>query len=418
MPSARNKRGRQANMAHGEGFLQVYLHGVLAGKLIRTPERLVFEYEPEYLERADAKALSRRLPLGRGPSKPGEAIRWFDGLLPEGERRGWIALATNTPSMSTYSMLEAIGAECAGAVEVRAPERELEPRKEPAGREEIEQYIGDIRKSPLGTPERPLTLSLAGAQAKFVLVEEEDGWSWPVGGWTSTHILKPEQERFPGLVENEHACMELARRAGLPAARTRIEEFGAYKALVVARFDRDAKGGRIHQEDFCQALGVRQKYQRGRGPALQDCFERSGVGGWGLWDQAMYAWLIGDEDKHAKNFSVQYPREGPARLAPIYDAVCTLAYPELDRGMAMRIGRAWQVREVDGNAIRNQAGRCGLEGDEAMQRLRSLAGKVRAALQEMEGEAIDVSCLKSTGIETRLDQAGEAPVGRKAREGG
>ena len=390
-----------------EGLLHVYLHGVLAGKLVRTPQRLVFEYEQEYLERADAKALSRRLPLERGPSKPGEAIKWFDALLPEGERRGWIALQTNTPSMSTYSMLEAIGAECAGAVEVKAPERGLEPRKEPAGREEIEQYIEDIRKYPLGTPERPLTLSLAGAQTKFVLVEEEDGWSWPVGGWTSTHILKPGQERFPGLVENEHACMELARRAGLSAARTRIEEFGAYKALVVARFDRDGKGGRIHQEDFCQALGVRHKYQRDQGPALEDCFERSGVGGWDLWDQVMYAWLIGDEDKHAKNFSVQYPREGPARLAPIYDAVCTLAYPALDRGMAMRIGRAWQIREVDAKAVRNQAGRCGLEGGEAVQRLHGLAEKVCDALQEMEGEGIDVSCLTSTGIRTRLERARE-----------
>ena len=400
-------------MADGdrEGLLHVYLHGVLAGKLVRTPQRLVFEYEQEYLERADAKALSRRLPLERGPSKPGEAIKWFDALLPEGERRGWIALQTNTPSMSTYSMLEAIGAECAGAVEVKAPGRGIEPRKEPAGREEIEQYIEDIRKYPLGTPERPLTLSLAGAQTKFVLVEEEDGWSWPVGGWTSTHILKPGQERFPGLVENEHACMELARRAGLSAARTRIEEFGAYKALVVARFDRDGKGGRIHQEDFCQALGVRHKYQRDQGPALEDCFERSGVGGWDLWDQVMYAWLIGDEDKHAKNFSVQYPREGPARLAPIYDAVCTLAYPALERGMAMRIGRAWQIREVDAKAVRNQAGRCGLEGGEAVQRLHGLAGKVCDALQEMEGEGIDVSRLTSTGIRTRLERAREWAAG-------
>lgn len=225
----------------------------------------MFEYEQEYLERSDAEALSRRLPLERGPSKPGEAIKWFDGLLPEGERRDWIARQANTPSMSTYSMLEAIGAECAGAVEVKAPGRDLEPRKEPDGREEIEQYVEGIRKSPLGTPERPLTLSLAGAQAKFALVEEADGsWSWPVGGYPSTHILKPEQERFPGLVENEHACMELARRAGLPAARTRIEEFGAYKA----------REGAAVLEELEEERGRRKADQEGRdrseaGPSLR-----------------------------------------------------------------------------------------------------------------------------------------------------
>ena len=54
----------------------------------------------------------------------------------------------------------------------------------------------------------------------------------------------------------------------------------------------------------------------------------------------MFAWLTGDEDKHAKNFSVQYPRGAKPRPAPIYDAICTLAYPALCRGMAMRIGKA------------------------------------------------------------------------------
>ena len=247
-----------------------------------------------------------------------------------------------------------------------------------------------------------MNLSLAGAQAKFVLVKEPDGgWSWPIGGYPSTHIVKPEQERFPGLVQNEHACMEIARRAGLPAARTWTERFGKYEALVVERFDRGGEGNRIHQEDFAQALGVREKYQKQGGPSLKDYFTRTGMGGWALWDQVTFAWLIGDEDKHAKNFSIQYPERGPARLAPIYDAVCTLAYGELSREMAWRLGNSYQVSEVTKRGIEVQARRCGLDPGEALQRLCGLAERMRNARDEMKKEGGNITALAKAGLDSR-----------------
>ena len=387
--------------------LDVLLHGERVGKLWKTRERLLFAYEQGYLARPDATALSARLPLKAGPSAEREAGKWFDGLLPEGEQRERIARQAPAASMSTYSMLRAIGAECAGAVEVRIPGERRHADKEPASTEEIERYIREMDRFPLRSGERRLTLSLAGAQAKFVLVKEDDGWSWPIGGYVSTHIVKPEQERFPGLVANEHTCMEIARRAGLRAARTTTEQFGRYSTLVVERFDRDGDGNRIHQEDFAQALGTREKYQRDGGPSLKECFTRSGVGGWELWEQVMFAWLIGDEDKHAKNFSIQYPTGGARRLAPVYDAVCTLAYPELDRGMAMRIGSAWHVREVDAGAIRNEASKCGLPPDEALERLHALAERVRHAMEGMRESGWDLKALESAGIDARLDTSCE-----------
>ena len=382
--------------------LDVFLHGELVGKLWKTPESLVFAYEKAYLARPGATALSSRLPLKAGPSARREAGKWFDGLLPEGEQRERIARQAPAASMSTYSMLRAIGAECAGAVEVRVPGERQRAGKEPASIEEIEEYIRQMDRFPLRSGERRLTLSLAGAQAKFVLVREKDGWSWPIGGYVSTHIVKPEQERFPGLVANEHTCMEMARRAGLRAAKTWIERFGPCNALIVKRFDRGEDGSRIHQEDFAQALGTRRKYQRDGGPSLKDCFTGTGVGGWDLWDQVMFAWIVGDEDKHAKNFSIQYPAGEAPRLAPVYDAVCTLAYPELGRGMAMRLGRAWQVREVDARAIRNEAGKCGLPPGEAVERLHALAERVRDAAREMKESGWDLGFLKAAGIDARL----------------
>ena len=394
-------------VATESNYLDVRLHGQGIGKLRKTDDSLVFTYEQQYLDQAGATALSARLPLKAGPSPWREAGKWFDGLLPEGAMRVRIARQAEAVTMSTYSMLRAIGAECAGAVEVRVPEQHGTGRKEKASTEEIENYIRQMEWFPLGTGKKNLTLSLAGAQAKFVLVKEGNGWSWPLGGYVSTHIVKPEQEMFPGVVENEHACMELAQRAGLRTARTEIAQFGAYKALVIERFDRQENGSRIHQEDFAQALGTYGKYQKYGGPSLKECFTRSGVGGWELWDQVMFAWLVGDEDKHAKNFSVQYPKGQAPRLAPIYDQVCTLAYPELDRGMAMRIGKAWQVDEVDAKALRSEAQKCGFEANEAVKRLHALAERVREALDGMKESGWDVSALEAAGIGTRLDAACE-----------
>ena len=93
--------------------------------------------------------------------------------------------------------------------------------------------------------------------------------------------------------------MTVAARARLPTANVQVRQIGQHETLVVERFDRTPQGNRIHQEDFAQALGAVAKYQQYQGPTLRDCFTRTGVGGWPLWEQVMFAWLIGDEDKHA-----------------------------------------------------------------------------------------------------------------------
>lgn len=84
---------------------------------------------------------------------------------------------------------------------------------------------------------------------------------------------------------------------------------GRNRLTVVERYDRrrDEKGSvfRVHQEDFCQALGVlpENKYESEGGPSL----------------------------------AILFTDRGP-RLAPFYDLICTLAYPDLSGRLAMRIG--------------------------------------------------------------------------------
>jgi len=135
--------------------------------------------------------------------------------------------------------------------------------------------------------------------------------------------------------------------------------------------------------------------------------EKTDVDGWALWNQVIFAWIIGDEDKHAKNFSIMYARGHPPRLAPIYDAVCTLAYPDLEQRMAMRIGNTYHTRSVNKEAIRNQAERCGLDPDEAAQRTHALAKRVRDAVVALRKEGWDTTVVESTGAMDRCDRVCE-----------
>ena len=391
--------------------LEVRLYGRIVGTITREAgnKGTVFAYSEEYAQERRAIALSAKLPVRKEPYQWPEIGRWLDGLLPEGERRERIAREIGAIRMSTYSMIEKIGNECAGAVTVQPAGSTVVPEAVPVREEEIADEIERLKSGRGSLRSRASRLSLAGVQEKFALALQRDGtWAFPQNGYPSTHIVKPEMGRFPGLAMNEHTCMELARRAGLEAAETQVRTFAGHKALIVERFDRGRNGERMHQEDFAQALGTRGKYQKdgnGTGPSLKDLFTKGPYGGWQLWDQVMFAWIIGNEDAHAKNFSVLYPRDGTRKLAPIYDAVCTMAYPELTREMAWKIGSTYHANAVNEKDLGGQAALCGLDGKEAVQRLHELAEKVRTASEEMKIDGWNLEVLERAGVSRRLDRA-------------
>lgn len=142
--------------------------------------------------------------------------------------------------------------------------------------------------------------------------------------------------------------MTLARRMDLPVPSVSIRK-GMDTFYLIERYDRthDADGNlvRIHQEDFCQALGVPpdQKCENEGGPSLKTCF--------GLLDHSIspaadkkvllnwvvFNLLIGNADAHAKNLALIFTETGP-KLAPFYDLLCTAVYEGLTDKMAMRVG--------------------------------------------------------------------------------
>lgn len=167
--------------------------------------------------------------------------------------------------------------------------------------------------------EEGVRLSLAGAQSKLPVVVRDGRVGLPVGNAPSTHVLKPElSEWFKGIAANEHCCMTLARYLGLPVPETELRTVGHHPCVLVQRYDREidkvtGKVFRVHQEDFCQALGrlPEQKYQMEGGPIVRDVV-RLLRSGWStspardvmdFIDLLMYNAIIGNADAHGKNYS-------------------------------------------------------------------------------------------------------------------
>ena len=124
-----------------------------------------------------------------------------------------------------------------------------------------------------------LRLSLAGAQDKLPVIFDGTRIGLPLNGTPSSHILKPAIQAVKASVTNEGFCMALAEAMQLKPAHALIHKVEDREFLLIERYDRilgsDGTRERLHQEDFCQALGVvsEMKYQNEGGPNLAQCFD-------------------------------------------------------------------------------------------------------------------------------------------------
>lgn len=334
--------------------LDVFLNADLAGCLEQDDHgNLSFHYTPEWLATALAAPLSAALPLRSAPFKRNECRPFFAGLLPEEVQRTMIARTFGISDRNDFAILEKIGAECAGAISLLPP-GEIPVGGPSAYREvtptELAAKMAELPQKPLLAGDVGIRLSLAGAQSKMAVALDNGRYLLPQNGAPSTHILKPQSARFDHLVENEFLCMKLAAAVVQEVAEVSLGTAQSIRFLQVLRYDRkrlpDGTLLRIHQEDFCQALGIppELKYQQEGGPGLKRCFDLvravsavPAVDVLRLFDAVVFNFLIGNGDAHGKNFSFLH-EQGESRLAPLYDLVCTQAFPHLDPQMAMKIG--------------------------------------------------------------------------------
>jgi serine/threonine-protein kinase HipA len=197
----------------------------------------------------------------------------------------------------------------------------------------------------------------------------------------------------------------LAATAGLPTAKAESRTVDGIEYLMVERSDRThrqvAAGApvleRLHQEDFCQALGIvsEMKYQKEGGPSLKQCFgllrEVSSapvIDLARLLDAVIYNYLIGNNDAHGKNFSLLRHDAGTANeqigLAPLYDLVSTIHYPGLSLDMAVKIGREYSSEKVTPQNFDRLAEEAGLAKPIVRQRVPDLANTLIASLAKTD----------------------------------
>jgi len=379
--------------------LIVYLNGARAGTLDQDDSGLIsFTYDPSWLERADSIPLSRSLPLQKEAFHGKQARPFFAGILPEEAPRKAIASILGISERNDFAMLERIGGECAGAVcllpEGTHPHRADDPVLRELKPEELGSVLEELPRRPLMAGAEGVRLSLAGAQGKLPIAVLDGCFFLPLDDTPSTHILKPEPERFPGLVANELFCLRLAEASGLnvPSAEAGLANGIPY--LLVSRYDRiraDGRNLRIHQEDICQALGFppERKYQQEGGPLLRDCITL--LREWStapvldirsLIDGLVFNVLIGNADAHGKNFSLLY-QGGQRRLAPFYDLVCTMAWPELSNHLSMKIGGCKTLKEMSSAHWQKMAKETGLGWPMVRERIGTFCDQVAANLESV-----------------------------------
>jgi len=335
--------------------LAVWWDGRVTGCLYLGPDGdTQFAYDAAWLADATAPVLSFSLPKQAEPFNRRACQPFFGGILPEEGQRTAIARALGVSADNEFRLLEYLGGEVAGALTL-LPEGETPPLRSAAAPkvlndDDLVQLLDHLPMRPMLAGEDGLRLSLAGAQSKLPVLVIDGQIALPAPGQPTSHILKPPIARFAGTTENEYFCMSLARAVGLEVAPVEMRTVGERSFLLIARYDRATGPAgeltRLHQEDFAQALGVpsHRKYASEGGPNFPDCFAllrraatRPPRDILRLLDAAIFNLIIGNADAHAKNFSLLH-KGGAITLAPLYDLLSTVLYPQLSAKLAMKIG--------------------------------------------------------------------------------
>lgn len=361
-------------------------------------------YDADWLGSPDRFPISLIMPLGDAPYDAGAILPWVMNLLPEGEPLRAMTRALGASPEDVLGLIIETGSDLAGALSIgtAAPGGPPDLRTIPDDAA-LERIIADLPARPFLVGEDGVSMSSAGAQDKLPVAVRDNHLAVPINGAPSTHILKPDNSRLPDSVQNEALCMMLARRVGLPTAPVTTGKAGGRSYLLVTRYDRESgEGGtrRIHQEDFCQALGrvpsAKYEFNRTgrRGPSLAEMFAlvRQHMTArditW-LLDAVIFNIAIGNVDSHAKNYSILLRPEGP-RLAPLYDLMSGLCWDGITQNHAQAVGGQRRGRHVYGRHWQRMAQASGLAAKATVRRVESVTQRL---LQELPAAMEEVAAM-------------------------
>lgn len=176
--------------------LDVWINGLRVGQWQVTAQgEDRFRYAPEWLESAEARPLSLSLPMpldAAAPALRGQRVRnYFDNLLPDSEQiRMRLQARFRTPGRGVFELLQAIGRDCVGAVQLlpegQGPEGVFRIDAEPLDEADVEHLlraaVAPVRAfGEEATDLDDFRISIAGAQEKTALTRHAGRWCRPLG---------------------------------------------------------------------------------------------------------------------------------------------------------------------------------------------------------------------------------------------
>lgn len=390
-------------------ILEVRYEARLIGHIRRRTaavDKLEFLYDEAWMSDRNAFPISTRMPLTQRQHDPEAVYPWFLNLLPEGRTLQTVGAILRIPDADVFGLLEEMGEELPGGLEISRPAAQRPPRN-PRYRRlsevELAKAIRALPEKPLLVGEEGIHMSLAGAQDKLPVVQYPDGGiGLALDGMPTTHILKPANKRFRSSVENEAFCLRLARAVKLPVAECSIGRVEDVDYLLVKRYDRPYRDGRvrrIHQEDFCQATGYvpHLKYEwnpqtRLPGPSLKDCLDALTATGAAaaskvrFIDYTLFNVLCGNVDAHSKNYSLLLEAGGNVTMAPLYDAMNGEIYEGVTRNLAMKIAGKNRSHDIHARHWNRFAQENNISGTQVRRRVATLSQAVLNALPAVVDE--------------------------------
>lgn len=171
---------------------------------------------------------------------------------------------------------------------------------------------------------RAKKISIQGVQPKLSasvsLVDQE----FKIVDQFGTFIIKPQNDLFPELPENEDVTMRMAKVIGLDVPfHGMIYAKDGSLSYFIKRFDRYGKGKKIATEDFAQLTGNTRdtKYRFTMEkliPVIDEFCSFPAIEKADFFKRILFCYVTGNEDMHLKNFSLM-TQNGKTTLTPVYD---------------------------------------------------------------------------------------------------
>ena len=399
--------------------LPVYFEQRLVGTIGVDKNGPGFTYDPDWVALSGAFPISITMPFKPERIASDIFLPWAANLLPESEQLRTLGQLLGMSRSDVIGLLSAIGGDTAGALSIGQPGRtatvQWRPIETPA---ELERLIEGLPNKPFLAGEEGVSMSLAGAQTKLAVALNEAGCiSIPMNGSPSTHILKPDVPRLSGSVHNEAFCLTLARRIKLATPNITTGWAGNRTYLLAQRYDRKYLSGRwrrVHQEDYCQALGrpPTAKYEFNKtgidGPTLKEMFaltrrQMPPTEILRLLDMVIFNVLACNTDAHAKNYSIMIRGNGVS-LAPAYDVMCGEVWENVTKNLVHKIGDSNRGEQLEAKHWRQFARECGLNPRQVLGRVNTLA---KSVISEVAAAEFEVAAMPAGGhpIVSRMRQA-------------